>query len=115
MSIIRLKKIIQQGEGIKIEFKESKSTLPSNLFETICSMLNRNGGDILLGVKNNGEICGISKDCINTLLSNIANLSNNSQKLYTPFILFPQNYVINKKNIIHIKVPSSSQNSRICI
>jgi len=56
MSIERAKKLLKQNEGISLEFKESKSALPSSLFETICAMLNRNGGDIFLGVKNNGEI-----------------------------------------------------------
>ena len=35
-----------------IEYKEAKKNLPSNLFESVCSMLNRNGGHIFLGVKD---------------------------------------------------------------
>ena len=109
MSIERAKKLINQSEGISLEFKESKSALPSSLFETICAMLNRNGGDILLGVKNNGEIIGIFEDIVQALLTNITNLSNNTQKLDPPFILFPQQYVLNKRTVVHIQVPSSSQ------
>ena len=43
------------------------------------------------------------------MVSNIVNLSNNPQKLAPPFILFPQIYELNGKNIIHIQVPASSQ------
>ena len=41
-----LKKIIDDGESTTVEFKEAKNKLPSSLFETVCSMLNRNGGHI---------------------------------------------------------------------
>lgn len=40
-----------EKESIHLEFKEAKLALPGNLFETICAMLNRDGGDIVLGVK----------------------------------------------------------------
>jgi len=109
MSIERAKKLLKQNEGISLEFKESKSALPSSLFETICAMLNRKGGDIFLGVKNNGEIIGVLEDIVQVMLTNITNLSNNTQKLDPPFILFPQLYVINKQTVVHIQVPSSSQ------
>lgn len=39
-----LLKIIEKGESIMVEFKEAKKSLPTNLFESVCSMLNRNGG-----------------------------------------------------------------------
>ena len=35
-------KIIKNGESITVEFKEAKKKLPDSLFESICSMLNRN-------------------------------------------------------------------------
>ncbi len=41
---------IKNGEGTMVEYKEAKKNLPSSLFESICSMLNRNGGHIFLGV-----------------------------------------------------------------
>ena len=45
-----LLKIIANGESTTVEFKEAKNTLPTTLFETVCSMLNRNGGHIFLNV-----------------------------------------------------------------
>ena len=56
-----LKKIIDKGEDITVEFKEAKKKLPSNLFESVCSMLNRNGGHIFLGVTDDGDIVGVYK------------------------------------------------------
>jgi len=107
--IERIKHIIEQGEGIRTEFKESRSKLPGNLFESICAMLNRDGGDILLGVDDKGVITGVDKKKADELKSNLVTLSNNPNKLDPPFILFPQVYEIADKTVIHIQVPSSSQ------
>lgn len=104
-----VKHIIAKGEGIRTEFKESRSKLPKNLFESICAMLNRDGGDIILGVDDNGVITGVDKNKVDELTSNLVTLSNNPNKLDPPFILFPQVYEIGDETIIHIQVPSSSQ------
>lgn len=50
--------LINSGENVKVEFKECQDTLPKTLFETICAMLNRNGGHIFLGVNDKGNIIG---------------------------------------------------------
>lgn len=52
----RFEELIAQGEGISIEFKECKDALPKNVFETLCAFLNRFGGDIFLGLKDDGTI-----------------------------------------------------------
>ena len=109
MSRERVEKLIQQRENIRLEFKESRHELPANLFETICAMLNREGGDILLGVADNGTITGVEEARIEILKTNLVNLSNNPQKIDPPFILFPQTYSINGQTVIHIQAPSSSQ------
>jgi ATP-dependent DNA helicase RecG len=102
-------RILKKREGIRLEFKEAKTDLPSNLFESICSMLNRNGGNILLGVKNNGQVIGIDPIKVEILKTNIVTMSNNSQKLDPPFILFPQSHILKGKVILHIQIPESSQ------
>ena len=38
-----LLKLIKDGESSTVEFKTAKKNLPDSLFETVCSMLNRNG------------------------------------------------------------------------
>lgn len=59
MSIERIRRLFRQRENIHLEFKEAKAELPQTLFETICAMLNRDGGDILLGVADNGVVKGM--------------------------------------------------------
>lgn len=109
MNLERVKHIIKDGEGIRTEFKESRTRLPKNLFETICAMLNRDGGDILLGVNDKGSVTGLEKANVETMKTNLVNLSNNAEKLNPPFILFPQVYELDGETVIHIQVPSSSQ------
>ena len=54
-------KILAEGENQFNEFKKSRTGLNKNTFESICAFLNRNGGNLLLGVNDNGEIEGIEE------------------------------------------------------
>jgi len=109
MSIVIAERLLSQAENIRLEFKEARTALPNNLFETICAMLNREGGDILLGVADNGNITGIDPDRIDRIKTDLVNLSNNPQKLDPPFILFPVIYKISGRYLMYIQIPVSSQ------
>ena len=52
----KLKTIIAHKEGTEIEFKESKDSLARKVYESICAFLNRRGGHVVLGAKDNGEL-----------------------------------------------------------
>ena len=103
------KKIIQAGEGIKTEFKEAKDKLPKSLFETVCAFLNTKGGKKYLGVDDKGKIIGINEESKVKLKTDIANLSNNRQKLEPVFMLYTSEIHIENKLILVIEVPESSQ------
>jgi len=105
----RIKNLIKQGEGIRIEFKEAKNQLPTDTFDTICAFLNRDGGDLLLGVNDKGDIIGINDDSIDKIKRDLVNQSNNTNKLNPPFILFPKVVSMKNKTIIHVQVAQSSQ------
>ncbi len=109
MTESRIREIIAKGEGLTVEFKTARRSLPRNLFETICAFLNRVGGDILLGVDDTGEVVGIDAEKIENLKIDLCNLSNNPEKINPPFMLFPQEIQIDNKWIIYLRVPQSSQ------
>jgi ATP-dependent DNA helicase RecG len=109
MSLQQVEQLLQRREGLRLEFKEARLNLPRNLFETICAMLNRDGGDILLGVADDGTLTGVDPSRAEGMKTNLVNLSNNPQKLEPPFILFPLVYQVRGETIIHIQVPASSQ------
>lgn len=43
MQLDIIQDILRRGEGLSIEFKQAKTELPKNLFETVCAFLNREG------------------------------------------------------------------------
>ena len=56
--------------------KKGKEKLPSSLFESVCGMLNRNGGHIFLGVDDDGKVIGTYKSYIASMKKDFANLCN---------------------------------------
>ncbi len=101
--------IIQSGEDRRTEFKESSSSLPSSLFETICAFLNTGGGIILLGVNDRGKVVGIDKNVVPKLKIDLANQSNNPQKLEPVFMLSVRDFSIDEKIVLAIEVPESAE------
>ena len=77
MNIQELRQLIVDGEKIDIEFKESKETLTKDVFDTVCSFNNRNGGHILLGVNDKREIIGVSEDKVDKVIKEFTTAINN--------------------------------------
>lgn len=96
-------------EGLALEFKRATNNLPSDFFETVCAFLNMDGGMIVLGVENDGTVSGVEPAAIERIKANIANLSNNPQKLDPPHLLFPHEKTVGDKIVITVLVPASSQ------
>lgn len=67
-----LKFLISQGEGYNLEFKESFS---DSMAKDICAFANANGGKILLGMSDEGQIKGIR--ATNRLSSQIYDMTRN--------------------------------------
>ncbi|MCC6817229.1 MAG: putative DNA binding domain-containing protein, partial [Saprospiraceae bacterium] len=76
MSIELVKSLLKQREKIRLEFKEARDSTPRNLFEKVCAFLNREGGSILLGVNNQGEVIGVDPAAVEQISTDISSLSN---------------------------------------
>lgn len=105
----RFEELIAQGEGISIEFKECKDALPKNVFETLCAFLNRFGGDIFLGLKDDGTIIGVDKDKSKKIRADFVSAMNNPQKIFPTVYLSVDEFELDGKTILHVYVPESSQ------
>ena len=57
MDLANLNEMVKRGESDTLEFKKSTAQLRA-AFQTICGFLNANGGAILIGVSDNGEMIG---------------------------------------------------------
>lgn len=59
MELNTLQSVLAIGETIAIEFKRCGNGIESDTYETVCSFLNRFGGDIFMGVLDDGTVLGI--------------------------------------------------------
>ncbi|GHV81229.1 ATP-dependent DNA helicase RecG [Spirochaetia bacterium] len=101
-------RIIKQGEGLTTEFKECTGRLSKTVYETVCAFLNTKGGDILLGVKDDGTITGIKKEKAEEIIQDFVTTVNNETKLSPAFSLSINETTIDGKVILHIFVPEAS-------
>ncbi|HUV03184.1 MAG TPA: ATP-binding protein [Desulfobacteria bacterium] len=71
-----IKKLISEGESTTVEFKQR---LPpgSILARTLVAFANTNGGIILIGISDNGEIIGLTKKEATVTMTRIQRISSN--------------------------------------
>jgi ATP-dependent DNA helicase RecG len=113
MTIEKIYTLLKQGEGTRLEFKEAKFALPKTLFESICAMLNNEGGNIFLGVDDSGTITGVLPEQVDKMIKDLTYLSNDPQKMNPPFVFTPKKYMIGGQWVIHILLPADSQVHRL--
>ena len=99
-------KLTQEGEDVRLEYKTCTEQISDSLYETVCSFLNHNGGRILVGVKDSGEIVGVNPDKAAILKSDIISGIRN-QELFLPCPYFtPQIMEVNGKVVLLLDIPS---------
>ena len=105
MHVEELKRALEQGEGISVEFKRCGNKPESDVFETICSFANRQGGTIYLGILDDGTIEGVAKSNSLAIRRNIVNVTNN-QKLFSsvPALQF-ETIDCGERDVIRVWVP----------
>ena len=83
MTYDEAKNLISKGEGIDIEFKKSTVDITKDVYETVCAFSNRFGGHIFLGVKDDGTVIGVDKNCIEKI-----------KKILLHQLIIPQNFIL---------------------
>ncbi len=98
----QIQDLIDTGEGYHIEFKR---TVDKTFIEEVCAFANAAGGTILLGVEDNGEICGVKTD--NSFRSQITNtVSQIEPKIDVKLSIM--------NNVIAVEVPNSPEKPYGC-
>ena len=70
--------MLPKKESLTIEFKSDLKKLPnSDIFEAVVAFANTEGGDLYLGIEDNGKVTGVHKDHENILTVN-AFIANNT-------------------------------------
>ncbi|MFQ5631172.1 MAG: RNA-binding domain-containing protein, partial [bacterium] len=103
MNVKTLKSLIAQGEGFKVEFKRAVPA-KSDLAEELAAFANSDGGWILFGVDDNGEIEGFRPQ--KNFEEWIMNLAENN--VLPPIVPFMYTYEIDNKNIIVLEIPKGA-------
>ena len=104
-----LKNILAHGEGVDTEFKESTHQLARKIYESICAFLNRRGGHVVLGAKDDGGIVGIAPDSIQEQLDTLVKDMNNPQLFRPTYYLNFESIEVDGKLLIYCHVPESTQ------
>ena len=104
MNCMDLKKLILKGESEKLEFKGSLH-LKDEIGETVSAFSNSNGGNILIGVSDEGRMTGvqIGKKTVIDLAEYIK--GNTDQQIFPEIKV----YKIDNRSIISIKIKESSE------
>ncbi|MDF1580866.1 MAG: crosslink repair DNA glycosylase YcaQ family protein [Desulfuromonadales bacterium] len=98
--------LIQQGESLSLEFKSDLKCLPDrDLVATVVSLANTDGGNLLLGVEDDGAVTGLHANHLNVsgIPSLIANKTNPAISVRV------ERCELQGKSIARIVVPKSRQ------
>lgn len=98
---------ISSGESATCELKRCGGRPENDTFETICSFANHMGGNIYLGVADDGEVLGIPEASTLSVQRNIANVVCNP-KLFSPVVTVETEAVrCQGKAVVRVWVPMS--------
>lgn len=65
--------LLSGRETRTLEYKRAWNEVPSNLYDTVCAFLNRDGGAIVLGVEDDGTIKrGVNPEAIEQMCKRMA-------------------------------------------
>ena len=99
--------MIEHGESETVEFKRCGGQPGEDTFETVCSFANRRGGNILLGVTDDGEVIGVPKGSAVGIRRNIANVVNNPKLFTTPPTVEFEDVEVNGQLVVRVWVPAT--------
>ena len=104
-----LKTILDIGETIAVEFKRCGNKIESDVYETVCSFLNRFGGDLFLGILDDGTVLGVSEKAVPDLVRNFISCISNPTMFSPTIYLSPEVVEYEGKTIIHVHIPPSAE------
>ncbi|MDR0221893.1 MAG: putative DNA binding domain-containing protein [Lachnospiraceae bacterium] len=109
MTAEKLKLVLAGGETIAVEFKRCGNGISADTYETVCAFLNRFGGDIYLGIEDDGTVCGLPPKAVPDMVKNFIKMVSNPDVISPTAYLSPEIVECEGKQIIRIHIPPSSE------
>ena len=96
----KIENLIKQGEDETVEFKTSFAD-GEDILKTICAFANGKGGHLVIGVRDDGTVTGVSVN--RKILDKLENSvrENIEPRIYVDISIL----AIDHKNVVHVKVP----------
>jgi ATP-dependent DNA helicase RecG len=107
--LTKIEQLIRDGEGLTVEFKRCDNGLVNNVYETVAAFSNRYGGHIILGVDDDGGVCGVNPAIVADIKKNFVSTLNNMQRFAPTLFLALDEAEIGGKTVLWCFVPPSSQ------
>jgi len=109
MTSEQISNILAVGETVAVEFKRCGNGIEHDTYESICAFLNRFGGDLFMGVLDDGTIQGVPEKAAPDMVKNFINTVSNPN-LFTPTVyLTPDILQFHGKTLIHVHIPPSPE------
>lgn len=110
MDLVTLQSTLSIGETIAVEFKRCGNGIESDTYETVCSFLNRFGGDIFMGVLDDGTVVGVPEKAVTDMIKNFIKIVSNPNMFSPTVYLEPKIIRYDETHtIIHVHVPPSAE------
>ncbi len=110
MDLKEFQDIVKIGETVAVEFKRCGNGIESDVYESVCSFLNRFGGDIFIGVLNDGTVVGVPPKAASDMIKNFITVVSNPA-LFSPTIYLAPEVIEDEQGhkVIHVHVPPSAE------
>lgn len=104
-TLSRLKKLVSAGEGEMLEFKQ-KASFPDKIVREMVAFANTKGGSLLVGVTDNGELCGLKYPLEDSFVIKKAIRHYIRPWLYYRETIIP---ISNKRSLLIYEIPQSTR------
>jgi predicted HTH transcriptional regulator len=92
----RINTLLTIGENLNTEFKRAGDGPKADTFESVCAFLNKAGGDLLLGVDDDGTVVGLPPKSVDAMIRNFVKVMNDPN-LFEP--------VFDEDDVFRLTVP----------
>ena len=97
---------VASGEGLMTEFKRFRTTPEHDTFETICSFANRQGGNLFLGLDDDGSISGVSVRAARNIQRSIVSVISNPNQFNVAPVVETESVEVNGQTVVRVWVPA---------